>query len=385
MLQSARELRGFALHALDGDIGHVSDIYFEDDYWVCRYLVVETGNWLAGRTVLIAPPALGGLHESERRIDVALTRDQVRHSPDVNTHRPISRQWEASHFDYYGWPYYWTGAEPLGLLAVPPILPVEEGPTEPSADAPDSHLQSMRDVMGYRIAAHDGDIGHVDDFIFDDKGWPIRYLVVDTGNWWPGKKVLVSPQWIRTVQWSDACVKVDLDRRAIEEAPEYEPHVPISRDYEVALWSHYGHSGYWHRSEKCREVMTVNPICCQADDWVDLAAHLMKDVSLGALPVVRNYRDRQLLGIVTTRDIATQVVALGRTAKNVVVEEIMTRNPVICHPDDALQIAIDAMTDLHLHRIPVVDTENRLVGIISRSDIDSTVMAAIVHNHLHAR
>ena|ERR1039457_6016727 len=91
----------------------------------------------------------------------------------------------------------------------------------------------------------DGEIGHVDVFIIDDKTWAIRYLVVNTHKWWPGKKVLISTQWIDSVSWTDSKVFIDLHRETIKQSPEYTEKSLLTRDYEIGLHHHYKRQGYW--------------------------------------------------------------------------------------------------------------------------------------------
>jgi len=100
-------------------------------------------------------------------------------------------------------------------------------------------------MIDYRIHALDGEIGHVEDFVFEDSSWAIRYLIIDTRNWWPGKKVLVSPEWIHNISWERSMVEVDLHRDTIKQAPEYDPYTPISREYETLLFDHYRREAYW--------------------------------------------------------------------------------------------------------------------------------------------
>jgi sporulation protein YlmC with PRC-barrel domain len=109
----------------------------------------------------------------------------------------------------------------------------------------DPHLRSTHDVSGYHIQATDGEIGHVEDFIIDDETWAIRYLIVDTRNWWPGKRILVSPQWIERVSWNESKVFVNLSREAIKASPEYSIESVPTRDYEAGLHLHYDRLGYW--------------------------------------------------------------------------------------------------------------------------------------------
>jgi hypothetical protein len=252
MLRNASDLEGYTIHATDGDIGRVDDFYFDDEDWVVRYLVVDTGTWIADHRVLISNYSIGETIWDEGKIFVKLMRDQVENAPGVELHRPVSRQHEATLYDYYGWPYYW-GAGLYGAGVYPGFLTTAEEPAvaavaDPSVAEPapkdahveDSHLQSMRDVNGFHIAAADGEIGHVEDFVIDEQDWSIRYIEVDTRNWWPGKKVLLAPPWIQHIDWREGKVRVNLLRDIIRNAPEYDPATPITRQYEISLFDYYG-------------------------------------------------------------------------------------------------------------------------------------------------
>src|SRR5689334_4092581 len=114
MIRGADGLKGFTIGATDGEVGGVNDLYFDDERWVIRYLVVDTGNWLPGRKVLISPHAVRTTQWELRRVDVALTRQQVKGSPDIDTDKPVSRQHEAAFFSYYGYPAYWDGTSLWG-------------------------------------------------------------------------------------------------------------------------------------------------------------------------------------------------------------------------------------------------------------------------------
>ncbi len=246
MLIKAETLMGYRLGSLDGEIGKAKAFYFDDLHWTVRYLVAETGTWLPGRQVLISPHALVDVNKDARLINVNLTRTQIENSPSLDSDKPVSRQFEEAYFGYYQWPMYWSGSYVWG--AYPYIVRDDE---KPKLDAPaekswDPHLRSTQDVSGYHIQAADGEIGHVADFIIDDETWTIRYLVVDTQNWWPGKKVLVSPQWIERVSWHDSKVFVNLSREAIKLAPEYTDWSLLTREFEDNLHRHYNRQGYWH-------------------------------------------------------------------------------------------------------------------------------------------
>jgi hypothetical protein len=191
---------------------------------------------------------------------VNLSRQQVEDSPSVTTDQPVSRQWEADYFGYYGYSPYWTGpglwgaglypyTAAAGLGAIPPVTPPArptlEGERLAQEQEGDPHLRSAREVTGYAIAARDGDLGHVEDFLLDDATWALRYMVVDTVNWWPGKQVLVPPAWIAAISWDERMVAVDLTREAIKTGPAYDPAQAFDRVVEEALYRHYGRRPYW--------------------------------------------------------------------------------------------------------------------------------------------
>lgn len=254
MLYNTSALAGYALHATDGQIGSVEDFYFDDQAWIIRYLVADTGKWLPGRKVLLSPLSLGAVHLDGKKLDVKLTKNQVENSPDIDTHKPISRQNEIHFYNYYSYPYYWSGPSAWGPIALPSQLPEispemrepeqREAGSGSERDTEDHHLRSASEVIGYYIKASDGDIGHAEDFVVDEESWAIRYLVVDTKNWWPGRKVLVSPEWIKEVSWNDSTAYIDLTRDTIKTSPEYDSSVPISEDYERRLCGHYGRLKY---------------------------------------------------------------------------------------------------------------------------------------------
>ena len=248
MFHKAKELIGFKLGAKDGEIGRVKDFYFEDTNWTIRYLVADTGTWLSGRLVLISPFALEGVDEHTRHFNVKLTKEQIERSPSIDTHKPVSRQFEADYARYYGWPMYWYGPALWG----PTPYPIYEAtPTEVmhnpalANERGDPHLRSASEVAGYYLHASDGDLGHVDDFLIADNDWAIRYFIVDTKNWWAGKKVLVPTQWVREVNWEQSKVHVDVSRAAIQSAPEYSDELRLSRDFEQKLFNAYRREPYW--------------------------------------------------------------------------------------------------------------------------------------------
>ena len=242
MLRSAKELKGYTIQALDGEIGKANEFYFDDMNWVIRYLVVDTGTWLPGKKVLISPVSLDRPDWNSSVFPVRLIKDQVKNSPGIEENKPVSRQHEEKLVIYYGWPAYWMAAP---LPGAQPAQKTMKTQTAVSNKKSDSSLRSTEEVIGYQIKASDGEIGHVEDFIVEDRNWTIQYMVVDTRNWMPGKKVLVSPHWINRVSWADARVFLILDRESIKESPEYDPSLPINRQYEERLYDFYGRPKYW--------------------------------------------------------------------------------------------------------------------------------------------
>ncbi len=247
-LRRAKDLHGYTIGAVDTDIGSVCDFYFDDHQWTIRYIVVATGIIFSGRKVLISPVALRHPALSPLHIYVNLTREQVQNSASIQLHLPISRQREAEHHRHFGWPFYWEGTNIWGSWPTPHALadaPRTQSKAGTKERSPDPHLRSIDKVSGYHIEALDGEIGHLEDFLFDDESWQIRYLIVDTKNWWPGKKVLLRPQWIKSVRWAKREIRVNMTRESIYASPEWNPDSPVSREYELRLHQHYGYAPYW--------------------------------------------------------------------------------------------------------------------------------------------
>jgi sporulation protein YlmC with PRC-barrel domain len=265
MLRSVQDLEGYAIRATDGTIGHVKDFYIDDKTWVVRYLVVETGSWLSSRKVLISPFSIGHPDWTERILPVSITKEKVKSSPDIDTDKPVSRQHEMQYLGYYGYPYYWGRAGLWGGGAYPGAMltGVEYGKsgaehlatqadhtragaeTDQRRQEGDAHLRSCRALLRYHIEATDGGMGEVKGLLVDEDTWAIRYLIVETSNWWLGNQVLISPQWIQQISWSGATIAVNLTRQAVKDAPSYDSSVPLSRDQEMHLHQHHGRTGYW--------------------------------------------------------------------------------------------------------------------------------------------
>ena len=227
MLRSIRTLYRDKLGASDGEIGHVNDCYFDDQSWVIRYLVADTGSWLPGRQVLLSPHAFGSsLYEVGKDLLVNLTRKQIENSPSIDLHKPVSRQYEEEYYRYYGWPFYWQGSALWGMSGFPILeLPAKPLPGEPAAASgpqpkrADAHLRSTQAVNGYHLQASDGTIGHVCDFMMDAQSWAIRQLVIKTGHRLSGREVQIPSSKVDRISWDESKVFVNLTKEAILQAP----------------------------------------------------------------------------------------------------------------------------------------------------------------------
>ncbi len=216
MRRNINSLYGCKLAALDGDIGQVQDFYFDDQAWVVRYLVADTGSWLSGRQVLLTPLTFGHLDRAGKALPVKLTRKRIENSPSIELHRPVSRQHEIDYHQYYGWPVYWalTGFGGYPVVVAPSEDQIEAQRSHPHRE--NKHLRSTRAVAGYAIHAADGEIGSVRGFIVDDKTWTIRDLVAEAGHWYSGKEVLIASAKIGRISYEDSRVFVNLTKSAIQ-------------------------------------------------------------------------------------------------------------------------------------------------------------------------
>lgn len=225
MLQSLKELEHYTVNAADGDVGRVVNFLFDEEHWVIRYLVVDPSGVLQNRHgVLISPASFSEVDWLTQQVRIILTKGEVQRNPsvaDVAVSQPNAG---------------------FGAVAGATASPLNE--------LGDSHLRSAKEVRGYEVQASDDSIGHVDDFIVEDNIWDVRYLVVDTSNWWFGKKVLVAPQWTKRIGWEQRNVYVDMSRQAIKDSPEYDPSVTVNRDYETRLYDHYRAHGYWREKRE---------------------------------------------------------------------------------------------------------------------------------------
>ncbi|MHB1295078.1 MAG: PRC-barrel domain-containing protein [Anaerolineae bacterium] len=273
MLLETKNLFGLKIRATDGDIGEVRDVFFHDSDWHVRYLVVETGPWMAGRRVLLSPFSAGSPDWDDKVLPVKLTREQVQNAPDVDLDRPVSGQQLDQLDTFYGWPLglgAWTGtgtatgipagggAWPAGAILWPRLVgqaprdldepePLLEGRAADEEEMHDPNLHSAREVIGYAIETTDASYGKVADLIIDDASWDVRYLVVSTGKLLPGKHVLIAHEAVERLSWGQQSVYLNITRSQVESAPEFDRDSVLDRAMEERVYAHLGLPGHWAR------------------------------------------------------------------------------------------------------------------------------------------
>jgi uncharacterized protein YrrD len=246
-----QNVKGIPVMASDGEIGQIIDVYFDDAEWACRHFVIKTGGWLDRRDVLLAPYAVRRIDWDRAVMEVDLTRDLIRKGPNIDTAMPVSRQHEITLFDYYGYPYYWSGpyvwgpfpSAELPLTAQKEVDEATKLRLEIRArerEQFDPHLRSANEVAGYKIEASDGSIGELDDLLFKEEDWTLQFLVIDTRKWLPGKHVVVPVDWVDRVSWGEHAVFVALTKDDVRRSPKYDPDVALTAELESGLHSHYG-------------------------------------------------------------------------------------------------------------------------------------------------
>ena len=234
MLHQGLAFKGFSIEASDGKLGTVSDFLFDDTTWKLRWLVVETGNWLKDRKVLLHPNAIDKADLPNRTLLVKLTREEVEKSPSIATDEPVSMHMEYRLNGYYGFDPMRAGLGEGGTaIAMPMGFPQFD-------DSGDPHLRSLAAVTGYQIHASDGAMGHLEGFLIDDESWDVRYLIANTRDWWFGRHVLLSPTSVREILWEQHELRLNLTGYKIKGSPPWEPTGLLDRAYEQVLQAHYG-------------------------------------------------------------------------------------------------------------------------------------------------
>jgi sporulation protein YlmC with PRC-barrel domain len=230
MQRNVYSILGFSLHASDGEIGKVREFYFDDQSWMIRYLIVETGNWLSYRKVLISPAALVKTSREDGSFPVNLTKDQIRNCPDIDTDKPVSRQQEVELFGYYPWQPYWDS----GFYAGGPVdtpgsghvidqTMAREVKKEGKRRDDDLHLRSTHSITGYHIHGSDGEIGRLSDFVFDDQSWKLIYIVVTTKNWVGNHRVIIPVEVVTEIRYLDSEIRLNISMEKVKHSRVLNP------------------------------------------------------------------------------------------------------------------------------------------------------------------
>lgn len=222
MLESTHKLIGFSLAAEDGEIGTVKDFYFDDQNWNIRYLVVETGNWLFGRRVLISPFAVQSVSEDQKLLKVNMTKDQVKSSPTIDTNLPVSKQMEKKLNDYYAWPYYGgagMGYPTTGMVKVARVIKADA--VEDSKA--DKHLRSYKHVRDYTVYNPDGYLGETVDFLVNTADWTLPHLIIEMAEPRIGELLLIATDNIASIDFSTYAVSVMLGTAQLERLSSIHP------------------------------------------------------------------------------------------------------------------------------------------------------------------
>ena len=264
MLFAVSGLIGCPVQASDGEVGAVKDFLFDDKTWKIRWMAVD-----ASRLAARPPPgvhssvsdcsagAAAKAHATDDELSgetlaltVNLTKAQIAAGPHAHEHDPVTRDMEALLYDYYAWDPYW-GASHFGGAALPNAesqIVDDAARREADAEIPPldgaDHLHSVAEFKGYYVHAVDGDIGHVENLLADDANWEIRYLVIATRNWWPGKVVQLSPYAVKDIDWFGEHVNMNVSRDQVRSAPAWDPLAMADEVSEDQLHRHFGWPGY---------------------------------------------------------------------------------------------------------------------------------------------
>jgi sporulation protein YlmC with PRC-barrel domain len=235
MLMSLAELVGFSIQAKDGQIGKVSDFYFDEKEWIVRYLIDKTGSWFSRRLVVISPASIEKIDIEKKEIMTSLTRSQVENSPRIDLGKPLAQDEEQQVVNYYHWPDYKSLTKEWMMQR---DIAADKNSTGPN-------LHSSQTVTGYHIITREEELGFVENMIVDEKTWMIRYLVIDANFGLESKKILIAPDWIDTINWHERDMSVNIATKKMGECPNFDLSMPIRREYEDLLYEHYECKKYW--------------------------------------------------------------------------------------------------------------------------------------------
>jgi hypothetical protein len=267
MLRGIERITGLDVQGTDGELGKTEDGYVDREYWVVRYFLVNAGSWLKDRRVLLSTAAALETHWKRQVIVTDLQRERVRRSPALDSACPVTRTKEEEINRYFGWPVYWdisrfpeypgeTGTEYPEVSRPeyhgPSRIYYSRSPEEEDREAAEPatrcgdhvHLLRTGRILGYHIQATDGEIGHLHELLFDDETWAIRYLVVDTRTFLPGRKALLTPSHVLRVEADESRIYINVRRDVIRNSPEYDSDKVLDREFEERVYDYYSQHTY---------------------------------------------------------------------------------------------------------------------------------------------
>jgi sporulation protein YlmC with PRC-barrel domain len=249
MLNSYNDLKTYSIRATDQRTGNVDDIYFDDEEWRVLYLVVQTGFLLTARQSLIGTNRVGRPDTDRGEVPVDLTAEELKSADSPQSDPPVSQQMPpaVAAQSMSAWPSFivGTGLDYSPGLAQDQLSLAAAEAEEAEEHAGDSHLRSMAEVIGYTVHATDGEIGAVDDFLIDPRTWRLQHLVIDTGSWLPGKRVVITTDWIADVDWAERHIRVNAGTQKIEDAPPFDEVEDLKRSPTPDAMASYSALGYW--------------------------------------------------------------------------------------------------------------------------------------------
>ena len=230
MLKRLTDLQDYTLRTQDGAAAPIQDFIIDDFNWAVRYVVAQVGE----RLVALSTTVFTDFDDQQQAGVTRLNEAAILDGPSIDPARPLSREDELMLSEHYGWTPYWQTDQggdvpntmPGDLTAIPLLDIQAEIDRErerlvpvTSSTGKESHLRSARTILGYTVMARDEDAGKLSEILVQSDDWNLHYLVVDTGGMLPGKKAVLSPQWVQKIDADDSRILVDLDRETLQKSP----------------------------------------------------------------------------------------------------------------------------------------------------------------------
>lgn len=243
MLRSMNEQIRYRIQAKDGPLGHLDDFLLDDRTWMVRYAVVDTGEWLPGRQVLMPLAAIQSVDGESQTVHLTATQADIESAPDLQTDEPVSRQYEHYLHEHYRWQPYWVPGFAGSMVA--PIVAQEltkgdQERLERAVEEGDPHLRSLRELIGYTIQVDGKSAGKVADFMGHDDSWEVPFLIADVGGWFHKELLMVPVTYVRNISFADHQLTLALSAESLEHLPEFDPKQTETGQLEVCVYDYRG-------------------------------------------------------------------------------------------------------------------------------------------------